>query len=91
MGTKIRNFYKGPMLRRIKRQERTVPSKKASTRRKNARNHKRKQLGERKAQSNNGVGNEKVKKKEKKKGGLKTKHKKTENQWETQRATQVEH
>ena len=68
MGMKIRNFYNGPMLRRIKMQERIVPSKKASTRRKNARNHKRKQLGERKAQSNNGVGNEKVKKKEKKKG-----------------------
>ena len=68
MGTKIRNFYKLPMLRRVKRQERTVPSKKAHTRRENTRNCKRKQLGERKSQSKNGVGNEKVKKKEKEKG-----------------------
>ena len=65
---KIRNFYKLPMLRRIKRREGTVPLKKAPTRRKNARNYRGENNSEKKRHRAIMVGEkEKVEKKEKRK------------------------
>ena len=59
--------------------EGTIPSKKAPIRRRNARNCKREQLGEEKAQNNNGGEKEKVKKKEKRKEVWKLNTKKLKN------------